>query len=131
MTDRELNEKVVVELMRLIAAADPDAVLELLHPDFVSHNPNVAHDPRRATGKQAFAEFLRSPAGALMLGTDIEVKRLITDDDHVVVHSRFARAGSPNVAAVDILRLRDGLVIEHWDVLQPIPASLPHPHGMV
>jgi predicted SnoaL-like aldol condensation-catalyzing enzyme len=131
MSNRELNVQVAVKVMRSIADADADTVLNLLHPDFVSHNPTVAHDPARSTGKQAFAAFLRSPAGAQMLGTEIEVERLIADDDLVVVHSRFVRAQPPQIAAVDILRLRDGLVIEHWDVLQPIPEIIPHPHGMV
>jgi predicted SnoaL-like aldol condensation-catalyzing enzyme len=131
MTNREPNKKVVVELMRLIAAGEAAVVLDLLHPDFVSHNPTVAHDPATATGKQAFSAFLDSPAGAQMLGTAIEVERVIADGDFVVVHSRFVRAEPPQVAAVDILRLRDGLVVEHWDVLQPIPATLAHPHGMV
>lgn len=126
-----MNEQVVVELMKRTAAGDAEAVLDLLHPDFVSHNPAVAHDPAESTGKQAFEAFLRSPAGAQLLGTKIEIGRVIAGDDHVVVHSQFVRAQPPRVAAVDILRLSDGLVIEHWDVLQPIPETLPHPHGMV
>jgi len=131
MSNHEPNEKIVIELMRLVGEGDADGVLDLLHPDFVSHNPTVAHDPAVATGKQAFAAFLRSTAGAQMLGSNIEIRRVMADGDHVMVHSRFVRADPPHIAAVDILRLSHGLVVEHWDVLQPIPTSLPHPHGMV
>jgi predicted SnoaL-like aldol condensation-catalyzing enzyme len=34
------------------------------------------------------------------------------------------------VAAVDIFRVQDGLIAEHWDVVQPVPEQPANPHGM-
>lgn len=44
----------------------------------------------------------------------------------MAVHSRLT-VGGTETAVVDIFWLRDGLVFEHWDVVQPVS----HPHGMV
>jgi predicted SnoaL-like aldol condensation-catalyzing enzyme len=46
------------------------------------------------------------------------------------LHTRIVADAGAELAAVDIVRVRDGRVAEHWDVVQPVPAPLPHPHGM-
>jgi predicted SnoaL-like aldol condensation-catalyzing enzyme len=35
------------------------------------------------------------------------------------------------MAVVDIWRLEDGLIVEHWDVVQPVPEPATVPHGML
>lgn len=45
------------------------------------------------------------------------------------MHNRIALP-TGDVAAVDILRIQDGLVAEHWDVVQPVPDEPANPHGM-
>jgi predicted SnoaL-like aldol condensation-catalyzing enzyme len=52
-----------------------------------------------------------------------EIKRVFADGDHVILHSHWHglsdnRRGE---AVVDIFRLEGGKVLEHWDVIQPIP----------
>jgi predicted SnoaL-like aldol condensation-catalyzing enzyme len=123
------NRKLVLELFARFDAGDIDGALALLHPDFVSHNPRVPHDPAAATGRQAFADFFRGPAGNSLLAAGTDVRRVIADDAFVAVHHRI---GLPtgDVAAVDILRVRDGVVAEHWDVVQPVPEEPANPHGM-
>ncbi|MHA6621211.1 nuclear transport factor 2 family protein [Pseudonocardia sp. DLS-67] len=123
------NRKLVLELFARFDAGDIDGALALLHPDFVSHNPRVPHDPAVATGRQAFADFFRGPAGKALLAAGTDVRRVIADDDLVAVHNRI---GLPtgDVAAVDILRVQDGLVAEHWDVVQPVPEEPANGHGM-
>ncbi|GAA5161399.1 nuclear transport factor 2 family protein [Pseudonocardia eucalypti] len=132
MSTPEQHRKVVEELLRrLFEARDVDAALELLHDRFVSHNPLVPHDPATTSGKLAFGEYFRTPAGRRLMAAHSEVRRIVADEDHVVVHSRISRPEPPDVAVVDILRLRDGLVAEHWDVVQPIPDRPANPHGML
>ncbi len=125
----EFNRKLVLELFARFGAGDLDGALALLHPDFVSHNPRVAHDPATATGLQAFAAFFRTPAGKALLEAGSDVRRVIADDPLVAVHNRIALP-TGDVAAVDILRIEDGLVAEHWDVVQPVPEESANPHGM-
>ena len=114
-----------------LRAKDVDGIASMLHEDFVSHNPNVEHDPSAESGRDAFVRFLRGAGGATLLSADIRVRRLAVDGDLVWLHNHLASPGGAGVAAVDILRVSDGLVIEHWDVVQPIADELPHPHGML
>ena len=44
---------------------------------------------------------------------------IVADGDFVIVHGRFSGFGQPvNWIAADILRIKDGVVVEHWDVIQ-------------
>lgn len=125
----DANRNLALELFGRIDAGDLDGALALLHPDFVSHNPRVAHDPTTATGLQAFADFFRTPGGKALLAAGSDVRRIVADDPLVAVHNRIALP-TGDVAAVDILRVQDGLVAEHWDVVQPVLEEPANPHGM-
>jgi predicted SnoaL-like aldol condensation-catalyzing enzyme len=53
-----------------------------------------------------------------------EVKRIAIDGDLAFVHVRYLDWAGQETAGVDIFRFNsDGKVVEHWDVLQPVPAS--------
>ncbi|WP_427889138.1 nuclear transport factor 2 family protein [Kribbella sp. GL6] len=125
----DANRNLVLDLFARFDSGDIDAALELLHPDFVSHNPRVLHDPARTSGAQAFADFFRSPAGTALLAAGSDIRRVIADDALVAVHNRI---GMPtgDLAAVDVFRVQDGLIAEHWDVVQPVPEQPANPHGM-
>jgi predicted SnoaL-like aldol condensation-catalyzing enzyme len=125
----DLNRKLVLELFARFDGGDVDGALALLHPDFVSHNPRVPHDPAAASGLEAFANFFRGPAGKALLEAGTDVRRVVADEFLVAVHNRIALP-TGDVAAVDILRIQDGLVIEHWDVVQSVPDEAGNPHGM-
>jgi predicted SnoaL-like aldol condensation-catalyzing enzyme len=44
---------------------------------------------------------------------------IVAEGDFVMVHGRFSGFGQPvNWIAVDILRIKDGILVEHWDVMQ-------------
>lgn len=60
-----------------------------------------------------------------------EVRKAFADGDHVIVHVHGRAHPQDNgVAVVDIFRLDDGLIVEHWDVVQRIPEVLPHANGV-
>jgi predicted SnoaL-like aldol condensation-catalyzing enzyme len=128
-TPQELRS-LATTLFDRLRAKDVDGIASMLHDEFVSHNPNVAHDPSSESGRDAFVRFLRGARGAQLLSADVRIQRIAVDGDLVWLHNHLAYPGGPGVAAVDILRVSDGLVAEHWDVVQPIPEALPHPHGM-
>lgn len=100
------------------------AFARFMAPDFVEHKPDVA-DPTRE-GSAAFLEklMLELPAATW------EVVRTIAEDDLVFLHARFVPVpGAPAYAIADIFRLREGLIVEHWDVVAGPPASIKNPHS--
>jgi predicted SnoaL-like aldol condensation-catalyzing enzyme len=97
-----------------------DAFLCWVHPDYIQHNPNAP------TGRDATLEVL---AAAVKNNPELthEVKRVIHGPEQdgeglVAVHHHFRRKRDERGwAVVDILRIKDGYVVEHWDVMQPVP----------
>lgn len=126
MNDRaEHNKRLAVHGFREFAAGNVDVLRTLLHEDFVEHSPG------NPSGRDAFIEFIaKAPVAAARL----DLKRVIADDDHVVMHYRMSTSdtssGGRDVAVVDIWRMVDGQIVEHWDVLQDVPAADQTPNGM-
>ena len=83
---------------------------------YIQHNPNAADGPE---GFKGFVEFLK----AKFPQSKSEIKRVFTDGDYVIVHVHAVREpGSRGSAIVDIFRCdSNGKIVEHWDVVQPIP----------
>ena len=53
-----------------------------------------------------------------------DFKRFVAEGDLVVVHSHLVRKpGDRGMAVMDIFRLENGKIVEHWDVLQEAPES--------
>ena len=57
-------------------------------------------------------------------GARSEIKRAFVDGDYVILHSHARLSDEDRgTAVIDIFRVEDGRVVEHWDVLQAIPAE--------
>ena len=103
---------------------DVDAALQYVGDRYVQHNPTAAD------GKEGFRKFIgflkeRYPQ------SHNEVKKAYADGDFVILHVHSIREpGTLGVAIVDIFKLENGKVIEHWDVVQPIPANVANDNGM-
>ncbi len=60
-----------------------------------------------------------------------EVKKVIAEGDLVVLHLHGMNGPNPHgESVIDIFRVRDGKVVEHWDVIQPIPEKADNPNTM-
>jgi predicted SnoaL-like aldol condensation-catalyzing enzyme len=60
-----------------------------------------------------------------------EIKRVFADGDYVILHVHAVREpGTRGNAIVDIFKLEDGKIVEHWDVVQPIPEKAANANGM-
>jgi len=83
----------------------------------------IQHNPRAPDGPDAILALM----GKFLADTPqyaIEVKRAAADGDLVWVHYRATPApGAPARAVVDIFRVANGKLVEHWDVTQPVPET--------
>jgi predicted SnoaL-like aldol condensation-catalyzing enzyme len=89
-----------------------------LYPGLVS-GPYIQHNPLVADGIDGVMSFLKQ-AGRV----PCEVKRIAIDGDLAFVHVRYLSLFGQETAGVDIFRFdADGKIVEHWDVLQPVPPA--------
>jgi len=121
----EQNKRAVVEFYeKAINQKDFEAASKYLGPKYTQHNPNAADG---ATGLQAFLKFLRERYP----NSHSEIKRVFADGDHVILHVHAVREpGTRGSAIVDIFRLENGKIVEHWDVNQEIPEKAANTNGM-
>ena len=106
----EQNKQTVARVFDALRAGDVNARDDLIVVDYVQHNPQAGN------GLQAVKDFF-APIGPV----DVDVHRVVAEGDLVTVHANYKTF---NMAGVDIFRLnKDGKIIEHWDVLQPIPET--------
>jgi predicted SnoaL-like aldol condensation-catalyzing enzyme len=112
----EANKKTVLEFYDLaINKKDFDAASKFIGPRYVQHNPRAADGPE---GLKAFLAFLREK----FPDYHSEIKRVFADGDYVIVHvHNVPTPGSRGAAIIDIFKLENGKVVEHWDVRQDIP----------
>ncbi|GAA1683099.1 ester cyclase [Nonomuraea maheshkhaliensis] len=105
-------------------AKDFAAAAELVGDGYTQHNPLIADG---ADGLQARLRHLKETFPALR----VEVRRLLAEDDYVVGHVHAVRVpGQRGTAIMDIFRLKDGKLVEHWDVMQEIPEEALNRNGM-
>lgn len=78
-------------------------------PDYIQHSAHI--EP----GRDGLFNLIRSVPSTLTYEPGV----IVADGDFVIVHGRFSGTGRPkNWIAADILRIVDGVLVEHWDVLQ-------------
>lgn len=86
--------------------------------------PYRQHNPLIEDGMEGLKKFV---AGIASNRPNIRyaIKRVFADGDHVILHSHWhGLSDNPHgEAVVDIFRLEGGKVLEHWDVIQPIPET--------
>ncbi|MEU6784442.1 nuclear transport factor 2 family protein [Nonomuraea angiospora] len=118
----ERNREIVLRGFSEFAAGNVEILRGLLREDFIEHSPG------NPSGRDAFIEFI---ASAPVAGAKLDLKRVIAEDDHVMLHYHMVPPGDERgIAVVDIWRLVDGQIAEHWDVVQPVPDPGEIPNGM-
>jgi predicted SnoaL-like aldol condensation-catalyzing enzyme len=110
------NRKAVLEFYELVINKKDFAAAEkYIGPRYIQHNPSAADGKE---GLKKFVDYLRTSLPQY----HSDIKRSIAEGDYVVLHVYNKPAPeSRGQAVVDIFRLKNGKVVEHWDVVQPIP----------
>lgn len=92
-----------------------DAAAAVVTEDYLQHNPFVPN------GKAAFVEYFRGYFKEFPQSR-AQVIRSATDGDLVYLHVHSTSGpGNRGEAVVDIFRVKDGRITEHWDVVQEVP----------
>ncbi|MDE2561443.1 MAG: nuclear transport factor 2 family protein [Sphingomonadales bacterium] len=123
--EEQANLDLVLAMYRdVLVAMDSSKVDRYISPDYVQHSslaePTV--DALKAFLDQVRAE---SPHAKQT------IHRAMVDGDQVAVHVHVERfPGDPGLAVVDWFRVADGMIVEHWDVIQDVPAKPINPMGM-
>lgn len=122
---QEANRKVVLDFYEKgLNQKDADAATALMGDRYVQHNPNAADGPE---GFRKFIAFLREK----FPNSKSEIKRSFVDGDYVILHVHAVREpGTRGSAIVDIFKLENGKIVEHWDAVQPIPETSANNNGM-
>jgi predicted SnoaL-like aldol condensation-catalyzing enzyme len=121
----EENKKIVAAFYdAALNQKDFDKASQYLGARYSQHNP-LAADGRE--GFKGFITFLKDK----FPNNRSEIKRIFADGDYVIVHVHAVREpGTRGNAIVDIFKLENGKVVEHWDVIQPIPEKAANDNGM-
>jgi len=113
----ERNKALVLQAMTaLFQSHDPLAVARFYAPDYVQHNPGIPQ------GRDALAQLVAQLPPVVLY----EPGLIIAEGDFVAIHGRICGWAPKTQVVVDIFRIENGRLAEHWDVLQdeaPIEAS--------
>jgi predicted SnoaL-like aldol condensation-catalyzing enzyme len=93
---------------------DPSVVERYFAPDYIQHNPAIPN------GRAAIPALI----AGLRKDFSYEPGMVVAEGNLVMVHGRYVGWGPKPMIAVDIFRVANGKLAEHWDVMQEeVPAS--------
>ena len=109
-TTPEQNKTIVLEAFdTLFNKRDYEAAERYWSPNYIQHSAHI--EP----GREGLFNLTKGIPSTLRY----EAGTIVADGNFVIVHGRFSGFGSPvNWIAADILRIEDGILVEHWDVIQ-------------
>jgi predicted SnoaL-like aldol condensation-catalyzing enzyme len=109
-TTEEANKALVLEAFdTLFNKRDYEAAERFWSPNYIQHSAHIA------PGRDGLFNLVRSTPQTLKY----EPGLIVAENDYVIVHGRFSGIGRPrNWIAADVVRVAEGVLTEHWDVLQ-------------
>jgi predicted SnoaL-like aldol condensation-catalyzing enzyme len=109
-TTPEQNKALVLEAFdTLFNKRDYATAERFWSPEYIQHSAHIA------PGREGLFNLIKSLPPTLKY----EPGTIVAEGDFVIVHGRFSGLGAPvNWIAADIVRIQDGILVEHWDVIQ-------------
>jgi predicted SnoaL-like aldol condensation-catalyzing enzyme len=123
MASMEKNNKTLVleAFDTLFNKRDYEAAARYWAPNYIQHSAHI--EP----GREGLFNLLKTSPASLKY----ELGVIVAEGDFVIVHGRFSGTGLPrNWIAADIVRIADGVLAEHWDVLQDEAARADSKSGL-
>jgi predicted SnoaL-like aldol condensation-catalyzing enzyme len=110
----ETNKEIVLKVLKgAFIEHDAKVVDRYFLPNYVQHNPVIPN------GAAAIAGLIPT-----LNNLSYEIGMVVAEGDLVMVHGRYVGWGPKPLVAVDIFKVKDGRVVEHWDVMQEeVPAD--------
>jgi len=107
---QERNSALVLQAFDLLFnKRDYAAAEKFWSPRYIQHSAHIA------PGREGLFNLIKSLPPTLKY----ESGTMVAEGDFVIVHGRFSDFGLPvNWIAADIVRIKDGVLVEHWDVIQ-------------
>ena len=124
LKQEEANKKMVaVFYQKLFGDLDLSVIDQYIVPNYVQHNPD-ATDGREAL-KKVLAEWFKTRKKG-----KIDIQHLGADGDFVYLHLKNKLPDGRLESNIDIFRIRNNKIVEHWDVAQKVPLKSINPHPM-
>lgn len=119
----EENKKLVGDFYQeLFGDKSVDAIDKYLGETYIQHNPNLP-DGKDALKAGVTQWFKGAPK------EKVDVQHLSADGDLVYIHTR-SKMGPKTVSIIDIFRIANSKIVEHWDVIQEVPEKSANEHPM-
>ncbi len=125
---REASLKVIAAYTADVRTGDVrGAIARWFTPNYRQHSPNIADG---AAGAKTYLEH-EFDRGEKQMPRAVTPTRTVAEGDYVLMHRQVVYPGSTHVSTnVDIFRVRNGRISEHWDVKQPVPEKSANANGM-
>ena len=121
--ERNLSH-VVAMFHNVLVPLDSSKVDAYISPDYIQHSQMAAPT---VDALKTFLDEKRTES----TGAEQHLKRAFVDGNHVIIHYHVIRFPSdPGFAVIDIFRLENGMIVEHWDCVQEVPRNSPNPNSM-
>ncbi len=115
MTQEEKNKQIATKAyQRIFGDLDITAADEYMSKDFIQHNPTIADGPE---GVKALVQMLISQGVSKQ---KISFKHIVAEGGIVFLHTRYEMAGK-EWRFIDIYRVENNKLVEHWDAMMPMP----------
>jgi predicted SnoaL-like aldol condensation-catalyzing enzyme len=119
----EENKKLVANLYQeVFGDKNIDAVDKYIGDNYIQHNPGVA-DGKEALKAALKVWFKDAPK------EKIDIQHIGADGNFVYIHTK-SKQGNKTISVMDIFRIDGSKIVEHWDVLQEVPAKSANDHPM-